>query len=112
MMERCQKGLTRAKLTISTKHIFIYNEHTKIDTQINLVITTLYDQANAHLLKFNLTVSSMFRPLKTHHQEASYNTGTHPPTHKTASTAVHPHIDVSPYIIHVDVHYTSMFILL
>jgi hypothetical protein len=25
MMERCQKGLTRAELTISTKHTFKYN---------------------------------------------------------------------------------------
>jgi len=57
MMERCQKVLPRAKLTISTKHIFIYNEPANVDTQMYLVIITLYDQPNAHLLQFNLTQS-------------------------------------------------------
>jgi len=55
----------------------------------------------------------MFRALKAHHQEVCCNnTGIHSPTHKTASTVVYPHIDDSPYSIHVDVHYTRMFVVL
>jgi hypothetical protein len=51
----------------------------------------------------------MFRDLKVHHQEVSgNNTGIHSPTHKTASTVVYPHIDDSPYNIHVDVDYNRM----
>jgi len=55
----------------------------------------------------------MLRALKAHHQEVSCNnTGIHSPTNKTVSTAVHPHTDDSPYIIHVDVHYTRILVLL
>ena len=37
MMERCQKGLTRTELTISTQHTFKHNECAIVYMQMNLM---------------------------------------------------------------------------